>query len=397
MNDTIESSPTVLDNTIGGASVKEITTPTSRRGGGRLRKAVQRPEIAETDIRDAVQSLYEDELKPYGRILRKRLLDQGKVLGLGSNEAGLAHLRAACEPMKDLRIEPAQGGEWVALLVNKHVEFVDVYSPVDVYPRDLWAQASVYFDQLDDAECVFPSGRFSCAACLMDRKLPFLAGYSLGKVCHIVQLAISQKKLLGYGNLGVVPYARSQSKVKDQAACQKAMLSPGDDPGSENAFATWRSLRRHMIDILGLDVNPAGEPVPLSNIKRLFRIKFNIEVSETALGHSKLSELFLDERLGDICTVRLLETGYFVVPSDKPSMDSPSRGRGDDESEGTSPYSRAGDFDNAGIELPLIFQHFGFAVRKTFIDLVPSVSTDSTLRRAQSCPRHLEGFCSLSI
>lgn len=36
--------------------------------------------------------------------------------------------------------------------------------------------------------------------------------------------------------------------------------------------------------------------------------------SETALGHSKLSELLQDQRLSDTCTVKLLDQGYFVIP-----------------------------------------------------------------------------------
>ena len=38
----------------------------------------------------------------------------------------------------------------------------------------------------------------------------------INRLCHIVQLAISQKKILGYLNGSVVPYQRSQSMVKEQ-------------------------------------------------------------------------------------------------------------------------------------------------------------------------------------
>lgn len=62
-------------------------------------------------------------------------------------------------------------------------------------------------------------------------------------------------------------------------------------------------------------LNNQTNQVPLSNIKRIFRSQFETELSETSLGHSKLSELLQDERLHDICTVRLLEQGYFVMPT----------------------------------------------------------------------------------
>ncbi|CAE7223439.1 rsmB [Symbiodinium natans] len=59
---------------------------------------------------------------------------------------------------------------------------------------------------------------------------------------------------------------------------------------------------------------PGTATIPLSNVKRLFRSRFHIELSETALGHSKLSELLQDPRLQDICSVRLQGHGYVVSP-----------------------------------------------------------------------------------
>jgi len=56
------------------------------------------------------------------------------------------------------------------------------------------------------------------------------------------------------------------------------------------------------------------DQVPLSNIKRLFRSLYQMELSETALGRSKLTELLQDPRFNDICTVQLQDRGYAVVP-----------------------------------------------------------------------------------
>merc|ERR1740138_554608 len=82
----------------------------------------------------------------------------------------------------------------------------------------MWAAAAMYFQALSGDEMQLPGGRYSCAQALLARDLPFLRGRSLGQVCHIVQLAISQKKILGYLNGAVVPYVRSQSMVKEQCA-----------------------------------------------------------------------------------------------------------------------------------------------------------------------------------
>lgn len=53
--------------------------------------------------------------------------------------------------------------------------------------------------------------------------------------------------------------------------------------------------------------------MPLSNVKRLFRSRFQLELSETALGHAKLCELLQDPCFSDICSVRLESNGYMVL------------------------------------------------------------------------------------
>lgn len=294
--------------------LKKCKPSAPSRGPRRSGKATP-PEIPEQDLLAAVESLYYDQLKPYGRILRKRLSDRGVAANLASGETGLVHLRNACSRSDWIQIEPAQGGEWTALLVGCEPKFVDVYSPTDVYPQTLWRAAADYFEQVTGVEALLPGGRFSCAQCLVDRRLPFLHGYSLGSVCHIVQLAISQKKILGYSNDGITPYAQSQSMLKDNAAKQKSTFtnSQCDDGVGELPFATWDVVRSCVKDALAGDDN-GPSPIPLSNIKRLFRTRYNTELSETALGHSKLSELLQDVRLSGICTVKLLDQGYFVIP-----------------------------------------------------------------------------------
>jgi hypothetical protein len=56
------------------------------------------------------------------------------------------------------------------------------------------------------------------------------------------------------------------------------------------------------------------QQVPLSTLKRLFRSRFRTELSETALGYTKVSDLLQDARVSDICTIKLLESGYVVLP-----------------------------------------------------------------------------------
>lgn len=268
--------------------------------------------IDQQEVLAAVETLYADELKPYGRILRKRLAERVQVVSGGhSVDIDIRHLKAVCESSPWLYVQAEEGGDWSALLRCRPANFVDVYSPQDQYPNNLWDAAGAYFGGLDDADMVLPGGRYSCAQVLVGRRLAFLQGRTLGQVCHIVQLAISQKKLLGYLNGAVVPYSRSQSMVKEKCA-ERGKPCTSTSKGT-STLASWDSVRNCLQEIIATMAQGA-ESVPLSNMKRLFRSRFHLELSETALGYAKLSELLQDSRLRDICTVRLQGHGYVVVP-----------------------------------------------------------------------------------
>mmetsp|Transcript_10162 Transcript_10162/g.22322 ORF Transcript_10162/g.22322 Transcript_10162/m.22322 type:complete len:574 (-) Transcript_10162:126-1847(-) len=272
------------------------------------------------EVVEAVRSLYADELKPFGRILRKRMVERSSERCAGSQAAAkdvdVRQLLLACSACKQLRVESEEGGDWSALLVGRPSSFVDIYSSEDTYPASLWEAAELYFEALGDSEMTLPGGRYSCAQVLRSRRLDFLQGLSLGRLCHVVQLAISQKKILGYLNGSVVPYQRSQSMVKERCAVWNQPFSTAGRSDAGLQTATWDSVRsclREILETFGSEQGTRGM-LPLSNVKRLFRSHFQLELSETALGHAKLSELLQDSRLCDVCSVRLQGHGYVVVP-----------------------------------------------------------------------------------
>merc|ERR1719265_1716039 len=80
-------------------------------------------------------------------------------------------------------------------------------------------------------------------------------------------------------------------------------------------MASWETARMYLRDILENAARSGSGPgvVPLSNVKRLFHSRFHLELSETMLGHSKLSELLQDPKFHDVCTVQLQSHGYIVV------------------------------------------------------------------------------------
>jgi len=132
-----------------------------------------------------------------------------------------------------------------------------------------------------------------------------------------VQLAICQKKILGYssGSTGnIVPYCRSASLVKSECADKRCSVASASS-SQQLPLATWETAPRHIREILLCAVRSGTPSLALADMKRIYRRFYNVELSETALGHAKLSELLTDERFKDICEVRMLGRSYAVLPS----------------------------------------------------------------------------------
>lgn len=280
------------------------------------------------EVFKAIESLYFDELKPFGRILRKRVaeryLERQNLSSLSGDlpDVDIQHMKAMCEGNQQLDVRPEEGGDWSAIIKGRPEQFVDIYSSDDNFGEDTWCAANEYFADLSE-DTLLPGGRYSCAQVLLQRQLPFFANFSLGKVCHFVQLAICKHKSLGYSNGAVVPYSRSQSRIKEQCAVSQLPCQSSAEATSTAAsgdaglsLATWEVARDCLREILAnaaMDGSTEPSSVPLSNVKRLLRSKYKVELSETSLGYSKLSELLTDQRFGDICEVQLQHQGYIVV------------------------------------------------------------------------------------
>mmetsp|Transcript_63140 Transcript_63140/g.150531 ORF Transcript_63140/g.150531 Transcript_63140/m.150531 type:complete len:467 (+) Transcript_63140:128-1528(+) len=281
--------------------------------------------LKHVDILAAVESLYIDRLKPWGRILRKRLLELHMARlcvdkEQGQNAQSLLHhifrqtekLEAVCRKNSRLHVfadEVAEGGDWWAEIIGQSCDFVNAQSPVDVYPEEMWFAASEFFCNPKNQELALPRSRYDCALALVAMELPFLQGLTLGEVCHIVQLCISQKKLLGQRKGALVPYEQSDSRAKELRAAEGIA---DEDCDESSPVATWGQLAEGLQDILSHQ-----DYIPLATLKQHFNGSQVTKLSETALGYSKLSELVQDERLKDICRLQLDNKGYFVVPAEE--------------------------------------------------------------------------------
>eukprot|EP00927_Polykrikos_kofoidii_P013155 TRINITY_DN15713_c0_g1_i1.p1 TRINITY_DN15713_c0_g1~~TRINITY_DN15713_c0_g1_i1.p1 ORF type:complete len:714 (+),score=105.13 TRINITY_DN15713_c0_g1_i1:80-2221(+) len=261
----------------------------------------------ESELMFAVESLYHDELRPYGRILRKRLVEMAEQHGLEAPHADLIRLRSQCSACSWLQIESEDSVEWSATIIGRPANFVDIYDPADNYSEAFWAEAATFFEKSNFDGMNYPGGRYVCAQGLTSLGCPVLRGFSLGRICHFVQLAMTTRKILGYCNGAIVPYARSETMVKERCAEQQKVCKSAKVP----PLTSWNVFRACLRELL--DRQPEG--VPVSNIKRLFKSQFQVDLSETVFGHATVCELFRDARLKGICSIQFLGNGYMVFPA----------------------------------------------------------------------------------
>jgi len=368
-----------------GAAAKHA--PTRQRGMTRARATAKQQAAArlptEAELLWAVESLHRDQLRPCSRILRLRLAEQPEPRGSELRSCDANRLRSLCAASPSLCMQTCDAGEWYVTVPGRVLDFVDVYSEEDVYSESLWRASDAYFKSIDDVkEHMLPRGRYASARALMARRLPFLQGLSLGQVCHFVQIAISKRKILGYVDGGIVPYAWSVSMVKSRCAEQRCPLPVpalvSIPAKSERSVADWPLVRLKLREILKTKADQGQDQVQLSNVKRLFRSLYGIELSETALGHTTLTGLLSDQRLHDVCSVQVHGRGHVVVPA--PPCKSPM-----------TPPPRASQDVNS----PLMMIHSAPPVERTFIHFGPQFPDDngcpvpSAMRRWHSLPAFL--------
>jgi len=268
----------------------------------------------------AVESLYGDGIQPFGRNLRNRLREQAAVRV--ASEAGLEadsvnpetmslidpkQLRAICENIPQLDVTSEFGSEFLVLFKDRASEFVDPLSRDDPYSEEMWADLVAFYEALSPPS--LPGGRYACARFLVNCKLPSLQGLSLGEVCHVVQLSISPRRLLGHQTAQLVPFHLSDESVKDQCAAlgQKTLSSSGAQRKTLPT-ATLSEAKHCLCELLRFESNS----IVVSNVKRLFRSRFGLDLSETSLGHSRLSNLLQDPCFQDICILEVRDGQHMV-------------------------------------------------------------------------------------
>jgi len=183
--------------------------------------------------------------------------------------------------------------------------FVDSKSSVDTYPQAVWEDVGRFIKQLDEDEDDLPGSSYD-AARIFQNRVPSLWDMTLGRVSHIVQLAV-QRRLLGRQHGRLVPFTRSTVWDKEQYARMASSTSQDMNERNAQPIATWADVRRGLAALFTNQPQTYGlKGIALASLKHLFLAYFGVVLSETALGHAKLSTLLSDPRLA----------GLFVVVND---------------------------------------------------------------------------------
>mmetsp|Transcript_81602 Transcript_81602/g.205327 ORF Transcript_81602/g.205327 Transcript_81602/m.205327 type:complete len:600 (+) Transcript_81602:72-1871(+) len=356
--------------------------------------------VTAAEVVAAIESLYADAVRPQGRVLLKRLGERAASLravalaAQGQGEAAAvprhvigaevvprldtAHIRRVCERCPRIHVVADVGSEYSALLVGRAPDFVDACSNDDPYPERLWSDMAAFFGSPATSGLRLPGGRYACARALAASALPCLVGRSLGEVCHIVQLAITQRRILGYLDGHVVPYLQSEAVVKQQSAdLQQPAWSLKKDAMAVADLAQAKECLQAI-----LESSSDGE-VPLPNVKRLFRSRFQLELSETALGHCRISDLLQDQVFDEICSLRLRGSTYVVVQRERTAHSADLTCAGSHEHAAGS-EDLVQEAEDCIIEQPSSWQEIA---ERTFIHFKPRPATPA--RRSRSVPKDL--------
>lgn len=221
---------------------------------------------------------------------------------LGNSPLPLAILHLEAKPNLKLRTEPETFLAGFRTLPKDFLGFIDPLTD-NAYPDELWQQLSQYFSELISKKkadlYTFPGGRYGAAKELQKRKLPFLAGYSLGQLAHIVQLALTPDTGSNVvGGRALLSY-QADKKIAPRVLSQRHLLADWGLPatggperrvgqGCSNDDERWSELRHVLRTVLS--EFPEGRSLALLkvDIERLF----GLVLDQSVFRQVKLSHVF---------------------------------------------------------------------------------------------------------
>jgi len=240
------------------------------------------PEALRSTLVSALESLYQDRIKPLANYVKGRLKERSCPESLVKSFVELY-----AEHSDLFRVErPSQVEEEVIIFCVKEPSWfkgwVDIDSPSDPYDESMWQALEKFLD----GEHTFAGGRYGMARELMQRNLAFLAPHSLGEVCHIVQLAIQHRRLIVYHRKMLKPIQTVLQPSATSIVGNLAIQEGEDIKDMDDLCAVlFRMLLHH----------PQG--LRLCRLKQMIKHEFSRKLSEMSFQCTKLIELFNTEPL----------------------------------------------------------------------------------------------------
>ncbi|CAD7949615.1 unnamed protein product [Amoebophrya sp. A25] len=266
----------------------------------------------------ALESLYCDQIFPDEKMVKARL----KALGV----------RAMIEQhfVKIYSVQPAylvatdDSGTVSIQFKNGYEGFegwVDPGNISDPYPHSVWEKFADYLQEMLEEGVLhskkglkpvtFHRGRYGMAQDLHARQLPFFQGYSLGKVCHIVELAL-QRDLLHYENNLLLP-AQACGKYHNALYGVPTASSANVKHREKSYVKDMTELKAVFSDLLRK--YPFG--FNLSTLKTKIKRWHGKHLSETVFHETKLLTLVQMPPLDNVVKIVRLQGnfGYLCQPS----------------------------------------------------------------------------------
>lgn len=236
-------------------------------------------------LTSAVESLYDDRIRPVGLYVRGRLKEKGCQDSLVRNYLDLfprfpivfrVLKESSASQQEDTIIELVSTPSWFKGWIN-------IDDPEDKYEESMWEQLAEYLKSGHE----FAGGRYGMARELHGRKLPFMTNFCLGEICNIVQLAIQTRKLIVYHK----KLLKTLDKAEDGGGLGgKPVKSNGD-------FKNVQDLQELCLILCRLYIRRNRTPLRLEQLRNMMQKEFSLTVSEMDYKCAKLSEVMKLEPL----------------------------------------------------------------------------------------------------
>nr|CEL66065.1 TPA: hypothetical protein BN1204_018920 [Neospora caninum Liverpool] len=255
-------------------------------------------------------TLYTDQIIPTVFNLKGRLREFGCSHLVNTNFIAIYALFPTLYRIEWL---PRQGERAVFFTIDppNAKGWIDINDSHDPYPPSMWAEFSNFlYDTFlrSSAPNGIGGGRYGLAKYLKQLDLPFFKGFSLGQLCHVVQLAISSKFLLAYEDNVLKP-------VTACAVFANALLGLPDAKRRGKKCITDIREIQVCIEYL-LQRHPTG--FTLSTLKRKLKDLYGRELCQTVFHCAKLVDLMNLPELRKVCLIAKDARHIKVVPPEIP-------------------------------------------------------------------------------